>query len=109
MFKNLNQHIFKSHTKLYLTFENKGKEYLLTAKTSYGKILAENSPPESSGDDHETYYMGEQDKGWYINLYNNKKVTIMTSTINKKTGTESSTTAFKNYEVTFMKRKLTKV
>jgi uncharacterized C2H2 Zn-finger protein len=100
-FKNLKQHIFKSHTKLHLTFKKVGEEYLLSAKTNDGKILATNSHPESEGDEGSEYFMGEHLVGWYVTL-NKKKVKVRSSTIHPKSGTESSATAFKNWDVKFI-------
>ena len=101
MFKNLKQHIFKSHTKLHLTFKKEGDEYLLSAVMNDGKVLATNSPPETEGDEGLRYYMGEHLVGWYVTL-NKGKVKVRSSTIHPKTGTESSATAFKNWDVKFI-------
>jgi hypothetical protein len=101
-FKNLKQHIFKSHTKLHLTFKKKGNEYLLSAVMNDGTILAENESAESTNDDgSENYFMGKYEVGWYVTLSKNKKVKVRSSTINKS-GNETSQTAFKNWDVKFV-------
>jgi hypothetical protein len=101
-FINLKQHIFKSHTKIHLTFKKDGKDYVLDAVTSDGTVLATNDVVERTGDDYKEYYMGEHEVGWYVKLYNNKKVEITSTTAHPKTGTESTATAFKNWDVKFI-------
>ena len=107
MFLNLKQHMFKSHTKIHLTFKKDGDEYLLDAVTNDGTVLATNEDSDSTvyntdGSEESQYFMGQQLVGWYVTLSKDKKVKVTSSTIHPKTGTESSATAFKNWDVKFI-------
>ena len=104
-FINLKQHIFKSHTKLYLTFERVDGEYLLTLKLN-DQILYEKESSTAEGDDMETFDLINEKSGWYIELYNDKTVKVYSTTVHPRTGNESTQSAFKNYEVKFVGRKL---
>jgi len=110
MFKNLKQHIFKSHTKLYLTFERKGEEYVLTAKvndkTLCTKMTSESEVFNTDGTSEKKYFIGEFEKGWYVTLSKDKKVKVDVSLFHPLTAVETIQPAFKNYEVNFVKRKL---
>lgn len=107
MFKNLKQHIFKSHTKIHLTFKKDGDEYLLDAVTNDGTVLATNSGPNSrsfnsDGSENSEYFMGEHLVGWNVTLSKDKKVKVISSILHPKTGNYSEGTAFKNWDVKFI-------
>jgi len=104
-FKNLNQHIFKSHTKLYLTFERVDGRYLLTAKLN-DQILFDKAESGVENDECKTFDLVDEKSGWYIELYNDKTVKVYSTTVHPRTGNESTQSAFKNWEVKFVGRKL---
>lgn len=110
-FKNLKQHVFKSHTKLYLTFErDEDGVYMLTAKLN-DELIGNKTYAEAHGsggiDDNnwQEFFIGEREKGWYIILHEDRRVEVNVSILSKKFQ-ETNQKAFKNYQITFVKRKL---
>jgi len=103
--------VFKSHTKLYLNFElDEDGVYMLSAKLN-DEVIANKSYAEGygsggdNGDDWQEFFIGEWEKGWYVILYEDRRVKVNVSILSKKFQ-ENNQKAYKNYEITFPKRKL---
>jgi hypothetical protein len=105
-FKNLNQHITKTHAGLNITFRQHNGEIVLSCVDNLGNVHATDDQPETRGDDHECYFMGDgEGKGWNVTLYTQTRV-VEVSVSNKlydKHGRPyyKENTAFKNWKVTF--------
>jgi hypothetical protein len=99
-FKNLKQHITKSHLKLSIVFhENK-----MTVTTETGNVLTKDETCESEGENYKSYYFQYNDvDGFYVQLYNDKTVKVLTSKL-LKSGDVREGNAFKNWSVKFTRK-----
>ena len=108
IFKNLNQHITKSHLKLHLEFkyDEKYNDYLMKVTDQDGKILTNWTGPDSgnTGEDGIFFFdMGDNDDGYNVSVdYITKEVKVEVSK-RLKNGEFREGTAFKNWDAKFVR------
>lgn len=104
IFKNLEQHITKSHLKLHIEFkyDEKFKTYLMKVTDQDNKILENWSAPEVGDDEYAEYFFGSYEDGYNIRVdFKTKKVNVEVSK-QLKNGEYREGTAFKNWDVKFV-------
>ena len=110
-YKNLTQHITKTHLHFYIELDRNREEPIMTVTNQDGEVLVKDEVSDSGGEKDGKefwgfYFESKSGEGNIVTLFEDGEVTVSRDVYNETTGhITSMTKAFKNWSVKFIEAK----